>query len=114
MFLFSRTSKLPASCCQGASESNVATYVDSTTCTATPTNFYTEGCYTRVKFYIDTYSLVTIVAGGVGILAEVFGSVSFMGFSSFSTIRAGNRASPDTFFKQNPPSWIKKGFFKTV
>ncbi|WAR05234.1 hypothetical protein MAR_020603 [Mya arenaria] len=67
----SGTDKLPASCCQGASTSTVSTYVSSSTCTQTPSNFYTEGCYSRVKHYIDTYSLVTIIAAGSGIMVEL-------------------------------------------
>ncbi|XP_052803588.1 tetraspanin-3-like [Mya arenaria] len=72
----SGTDKLPASCCQGASTSTVSTYVSSSTCTQTPSNFYTEGCYSRVKHYIDTYSLVTIIAAGSGIMVEVLAIIS--------------------------------------
>ncbi|XP_052258653.1 tetraspanin-18-like [Dreissena polymorpha] len=70
------TDRVPASCCQGVTSSTVAVYVTSATCTTVPKNFYTEGCYTRVKFYIDMYSLVTIVAGGVAIVAEVLAIIT--------------------------------------
>ncbi|XP_045207320.2 tetraspanin-18-like [Mercenaria mercenaria] len=71
----SGTDKVPATCCQGVQSDTVTNYVNSAFCTNTPTNFYTEGCYDRVVSYINTYSLISIVACGVCILAEVMGIV---------------------------------------
>lgn len=72
----SATDKVPATCCQGVSEDTITDYENSASCTNTPSNFYTEGCYDRVVQYIKTYSIISIVACGTCILAEILAIIT--------------------------------------
>lgn len=67
---------IPATCCQGVTSSIVSEYVDSDTCTREPQNFYTAGCYDKVKEYIYTYSLIMIITVGIIFAVEVTAIIS--------------------------------------
>lgn len=65
------TEVIPATCCQGVTSSTISNYVDSATCTQTPKNFYTAGCYDRVKEYIYTFSLMILITVAITFAVEV-------------------------------------------
>lgn len=97
------TDKVPASCCQGVQLGTITDYVNSASCTNTPSNFYTEGCYDRVVSYINTYTLISVVACGVCILAEVIAIIAACVLIDKAKARIGNISSPTTGNSRPPP-----------
>ncbi|XP_053408588.1 tetraspanin-3-like [Mercenaria mercenaria] len=63
--------KVPATCCQGVEDgSDITAKVDST-CTQTPQNYYTEGCFGVTNDRIFTNLLVVTIVAAVAFLIEV-------------------------------------------
>lgn len=66
--------QIPATCCHGSTMDNYADYINSGTCTSTaggPTNFYIEGCFDKLVWTINTYSLIVLITAGIVFVMQV-------------------------------------------